>query len=132
MDDDVRQYYKDITALACDPATDRTRQEDKAATDINLLLHRFGVQVDPRIPTIDPRINQRPIQYGTETDYTQDLQTNMDAQRQAQVAWTRLPEHAKQRWPTWRHLLAALASGEIADFTRKPPPPETPPLTPAT
>lgn len=100
-------------------ARSTTRQEYKKETDINYILGRFGVGP------------QKPLNYGT-ADYEIDLQNGLDAVRESQRAWKRLPADLKKRFPTWLSLLRAIDIGEFTITNEKPEDqaPPAPPIVP--
>lgn len=99
---------------------DTARREFKKETDINYILSRFGVGA------------QRPLSYGT-ADYEIDLQNGLEAVRESQRAWKRLPADLKKRFPTWLSLLRAIDLGEFTITNEKPgEPPPAPPIVPPT
>lgn len=97
---------------------DLTRQEDRDDTDMKHILARMGAD-DPRLRT--------PPQYGEE-DRSVDLGTALNDVRAAREAFHRLPKDLKEQFPSWRHVLTGIASGNltISDdqgiiFTPQPP-----------
>lgn len=97
------------TGLDCKGSKDVTRQEDKDSTDINLILHRFGV---------DPQM-MRPAEYGREIDYTLDLQQSLDAIQQSRRAYNRMTPEIKSKYGNWENFVAAMDSGELATELQK-------------
>lgn len=91
----------EATALDLSDEVDMTRQEYRDEADINVMLHRYGVNT----PT-------RPPNYG-EVDYTMDLQQAMIAVENAKIAHRQLPVELRQKYPTWREMLNATESGRL-------------------
>lgn len=102
-DEDTREYYGQLTTIFCPEEEDKTRQEDKAETDINRILQRFGVGQMPQL---------RQASYG-ELDYTIDLQIALEATAAAKRGWAALPPQLKRKYPNYLHLLNALESGQV-------------------
>lgn len=117
--DDLFGFYSEVTAIDTADWKDMTRQEYKHDADINTILRNFNV-----LPPM------RPIQFG-EVDYRIDLQTALDAVKQAKRAHARLPEDVREDYPTWQSLLNGIEAGELDFKEGDPPTPPTPPAAPA-
>lgn len=89
-------------AISFDPTLDKTRQEFKDETDINVILKRFGIGAVP---------GHRPV-YG-EVDHTLDLQGAFEARDAAIRMHQRLPAELQDQFPTWREVIAAAENGEL-------------------
>lgn len=87
---------------------DRTRQEFKAETDINVLIKKFGVPQSGRQMMF------------TDVDYTIDLQQAMASIQEARQAHAKLPDNLRARYPNWRDLLNALDRGELTIHGEEP------------
>lgn len=81
---------------------DRTRQEFKEETDINVILSRFGVTGD---------ISTRALQYA-DVDYDMGPQEAHQAVREMRDAWVNLPTELRATYRTPEELLHAAAAGD--------------------
>lgn len=102
--DDLFDVYSTSGAVDTTGLEDLARQEQKAETDINVLMARFGVSAFASRPELST---------GADVDYELDLQTALGAIAQAKDAWFGMPDEIRKAFPTWQHLLAALESGAI-------------------
>lgn len=106
QDDDQADTWSDATGLYFDPDDEAsrslTRQELAADTDINKLLNDFNV-LPHRLPT-----------WGEEIDYNLDLATAYTTLETARRANYNVPEELRQKYPTWREVLAGAESGQYA------------------
>jgi len=80
-----------------------TRQEFKDEADTSIMLQKFGVL---------PGATSRPLVWGGEEDFDMDLQTATEAVRALRHADMRVPPELKDKYPTWRHLLNGVETGE--------------------
>lgn len=117
--DDLQPEASQLATIDCSDMPDRTRQEDKADTDINILWLRYAGNI-PNRHTI----------YGTETDFTADLQTMKEAVREMEDGWDKLPPHLKQMYNNFEDIFKAIQTGELKDLTNPPTPPIVTPPTP--
>lgn len=105
--DNLGDYYAWASALHTGDET-LVRQEFRDEADINILLGRFGVNV-----------NQRQAVFGQELDYNLDLQTAIEAADAGKKAWAAQPEELRQRYPSFRHMVDAIESGEYEQAMQK-------------
>ena len=105
--DNRQDEYSRATAIEFDQrdeeSRDRTRQEFKQETDINVILSRFN-------PAIG--LPQRAVTYG-EQDFTIDLQQAHIAISDAQKTWMHLPKHLRIKYPNWQKMLDAMHRGDL-------------------
>lgn len=91
----------------------RVRQEDADSADINQLLNKYGAFAQ----------QQRPVVWGAEVDYTMDLQQAIEAVKLAQRAAHTVPQELRDKYPTWRHVLNGVESGQyetdLAELSRR-------------
>lgn len=113
QDDDLQKTYSDATAVDFTHSKDVTRQEFKNDADTNKILARFGLS----------GLTQKPIVFG-ERDFDIDLQRSLALVKEANDAWRKMPDHAKDRYPTYADMLRAAENGTL-DLT--PPKDQTPP-----
>lgn len=107
--DGMQDAYSDEAAIDCTTKPDLARQEFKTESDVNNILNRFGV----------PIANGT---FGTEVDYTIDLQHALGAITDARRAHRNLPENLREKYPTWQSLLNALESGSLEMKNEDEPP----------
>lgn len=112
--DELQDEYSDLAGLDFTDSRDMARHEFKEETDINATLKKFGV------------MQQHPYQYGNEVDNDLDLHTAFLAVAQAKEAHSRLPQHLREKYDTWRDLLNAVERGELNDLNEPTPTPEEP------
>lgn len=107
-----------LDASASDDNKDRTRQEFAQDADINHMLSKFGVAPARGTPT-----------YG-EWDDTIDLQTALDATRQAKAAYRRLPRELQEKFGSMEELVTAVENGSlrIKEEEATPAEPASPPI----
>lgn len=120
-----REQYGNLSAFNPSPTDsdpDRTQQEFRKETDTGEILkrHARGELIPQRQPI-----------YGLH-DGDMTLLTALEAVRQSQAAYNRLPDSVRQKWGTWEEVLRAAERGEIAMKDGKlqyvQPPPEQKPL----
>jgi len=103
--DGLQEEFSDRAAIRFDDGTkasrDKTRQEDKDSTDINILLRRFGANVPQKRPVFG------------EQDFTLGLQDAIHAVEQAKTFWNRLPADIKSLFNDWREVLVAAEDGSL-------------------
>lgn len=117
---------KDQTTLDVDNPTidasdrpgnkDVTQQQFAKETDTNYLLSRWGLEPERGKP-----------QYG-EWDDSYDLQTTLEATREAEAAFARLPDGLKAKFDTIQDLVAAVEHGKLILRDGEPPPDNVPPV----
>lgn len=91
-------------ATATTPTGDSlTRQEFADDADVNKLLKRYGIDTPVRA--------FQQAQF-TEIDYNVDLQQALGAIQEAKRAHGAVPEELKEKYPTWKHVLDAVETGE--------------------
>lgn len=122
--DELETDYSRDTGLDFDGTRDLARQEFKDDADINNILRKFGLNTPQQQPT-----------YGTEVDYTIDLQQALSAISQARQSWKSLPANLKEKYPDWQSLLNAIEAGtlhiDLTDQANAPrPDPAAPPAEP--
>lgn len=118
--DEQQDEYSIGTALDFTNAKDVTRQEFKDETDINRILGRFG---------LDTPVRTRP--FSGDIDWDLDLQTALGAIQAAREMHARLPQHLKEKYPTYKEVLAAADDGTLKlDLDTPPPAPDLPPAPP--
>lgn len=110
VNQDVYSLESGLDASSTVEAPDMTRQEFKQDADINYILSRFGVNA---------ALTARQPQYG-EVDYNLDLHQALNAVRTAREAHDRMPDHIRQRYPSWQDLVKAVETG-TADLTEPKP-----------
>lgn len=88
--------------IKCDPKEDRTRQEFKHETDINVILARHGVLQQ----------HNRPAQ-GAMVDYDMTLQDGIHAYRKAHAMWANVPAIVRKHFPSWGHVERGIADGVL-------------------
>lgn len=93
---------------------DMARQEFAKEADINYMLSRFNVVPARGAPTFG------------EWDDNIDLQTALDATREARSAYRRVPEELRKRFNSMEELLAAVENGSLVIKDDEPTPPTTP------
>lgn len=105
------------------------RQEDRAETDINTVVRRFGLtgQQPP----------QRQVRYGVALPDDVDLQTTYIMRADAQRAFMQMPADIRRKYGNWHAMLDAIHTGElkVKELNAEPPkeaPPATPPAETAT
>lgn len=91
---------------------DTARQEFKQEADINYMLSRFGITPPRGTPT-----------YG-QTDDTLDLQTAIQAVREAQAGYRTLPKELRDKFPSMEAMLAAIDNGSLVLKAEEPAPAE--------
>lgn len=101
QNDGLNDYWSNRSGLICPPEEDRTRHEQAADTDINTLLQRYGLGAP-----------QKALEFG-HANYDLDRLGAYAAIDDLRAAWTRLPEHARERYPNPTALLAAVADGSL-------------------
>lgn len=105
--DGLNELVSIDTGLDCSDKPDVTRQEFKAETDVNNILARYGVE----------GIAKREPIY-SEIDYNMDLQSSLEAIREAEAAIAKLPADLYVKYPTWEQLLSGAFNGSFkADLT---------------
>lgn len=115
-DVDNQELFSDESGVDFTDADDNARQEFKDEADINYILKRFS---------LTPQGRQNPI--FAETDYTTGLQDAIDAVAQAKAVHLALNPKLRSKYPTWQHMLNAIAAGEL-DLQKDPEPaPPAPP-----
>lgn len=92
-------YYSQLAAEMLPVEEDLARQEFAQEADVNVYMARYG-----GLPTGQ-------LTYG-EVDYDLDLQTGLNATREAQAAWANLPEQLRLKYGEWANLLHAMQTGE--------------------
>lgn len=102
--DGLEDEYSEMAAMPIDE-TMITRQEFKDEADLNILLGRFGVTSN----------QERPMQWGQEIDYNTDLQQALHAIAEARKVERTVPDELRAKYPTWRHVLTGVETGEYAD-----------------
>lgn len=120
--DDLFDLYSVSGAIDTTSLEDTARQEQKAETDINVLMARFGVAAFAQRPALST---------GADVDYDLDLQTALGSIAQAKDAWFGMPEEIRKAFPTWQSLLVGLDSGAIVlkDESERPVPVTAPAAT---
>lgn len=120
--DTAAQHAEHAPTLFCPPAEDRTRQEFRDETDVNLLLQRYGAAIP-----------QKPVQYG-EVDFDLDLHTAYGAFQRVREGFNSLVPMLRDKYPTLDELVAAIATGEViskdGQLVEKPVAPPPVALTP--
>lgn len=118
QDDPMGDAYSTLTGLSCEGSKDMARQEGKQDADINILLKKFGVGVPQKAQPV----------FGV-TDYTIDLQTGIQAARQATAAWANVPRNIRHTYRNWQNVITAIDRGDlkVADLNPEPQPAEDPP-----
>lgn len=99
--DNLGDAMSDLSMIWFDQDETQTKQEFKEEADINYLLTRFGANAQ-----------QKPVEWGQEVDYSLDLQTALDAMTAAQATTKQVPPELISKYPTWRHVLAGVESGQ--------------------
>lgn len=107
--DDVVDFRDHGTRF--DPSEDKCRHEFGPDTHLPTLLARF--------PRMDPLNPQR---FGVQ-DFTGDLTTKFELQRNAERLYAEMPESLRAKYPTWRTFWAALDRGELEVVPSKAPAP---------
>lgn len=107
--DGQQEHYSELSGTTF-TGKGATRQEFKDEADINKLLARYGVGA-----------GTRPTTFGTEVDYTIDLQQALNAITDAKHAFRNLPQNLRARYKTWQDLLNALNSGRLTMHNAEPP-----------
>lgn len=96
---DERDALSERTALVCDPAEDKTRQEFKAECDIQTILRSHGIM-------------PRPVQYGA-VDFDIDLHSAYQSVTALKSGFARLPEAVRSKFGTFDGVVEALSQGEL-------------------
>lgn len=102
--DDLGDSVSLETGVSFTGETIITRQEFKEEADINILLHRFGVDQPTRNPT-----------WGATIDNSIDLQSALTAVNAAKNANFNVPEELRSTYPDWKAVLSATESGEYGN-----------------
>lgn len=95
-----RERLAFVGGLVCPPEEDRTRQEFREDTDINILLKRYGVGA----------LNRTPTEF-SDRDYDVSLHDAMIASQAADAAYNALDPDVRRAYPTWAHFVQAVESG---------------------
>lgn len=98
---DHTQLGGDEPVIDCSEDTDVTRQEFKQDADLNYMLSRLGVTQPRGTPTFG------------EWDDSIDLQTALASVREAQEAYSRVPQEIRDRFTSMEQLLAAVENGSL-------------------
>lgn len=98
------------------------RQEDRAETDINTILQRFG------LTGLTPP--QRPVRYGVALDDDVDLQTVYIMRADAQRAFMQMPADVRKKYGNWHAMLDAIHTGDLKVKEIGEPPKEEAPAPP--
>lgn len=117
QDDNMGDAYTTLTGLTC-TGKDMARQEGKDEADINILLKKFGVGVPQKAQPV----------FGV-TDYTIDLQTGIEAARQATAAWANVPRNIRHTYRNWQNVITAIDRGDLKVADLNPPPKAEEPAT---
>lgn len=80
---------------------DMTQQQWKEEADINYMLSRFNIVPPKGAPTFG------------EWDDNINLQTAIQATREARTAWRKVPKELQQKFSNMDDLLAAVESGQL-------------------
>lgn len=88
-----------LSGLVCPDEEDLTRQEFREEVNVNNVVSRHGIV-------------SRPVQFG-EWDFDQDLTGSMQATRDVQAAYERLPHEVRVKYPDMAAVVAAIVSGSL-------------------
>jgi len=88
-----------VNGLFCSEEEDMTRQEFKDEVNVNTVVSRHG-------------LSSRPVQYG-DWDFDQDLTGSMQATREVQAAYEKLPEEVRVQYPDMASVVRAIVTGGL-------------------
>lgn len=88
-----------VNGLFCTEEEDMTRQEFKDEVNVNIVVSRHGLL-------------SRPVQYG-DWDFDQDLTGSMQATREVQAAYEKLPEEVRVQYPDMGAVVRAIVTGAL-------------------
>lgn len=99
QNDGEQRAYSLLARIDTGPDTP-TRQEFAEEADINNILMKYGAAP------------QRPFEGDKEIDYNLDLQQAYEALEQVSKTNFNVPAELRQKYPTWRHVLTAVETGQ--------------------
>lgn len=88
-----------VNGLFCSEEEDMTRQEFKDEVNVNVVVSRHGLMA-------------RPVHYG-EWNFDQDLTGSMQATREVDAAYERLPKEVRVQYPDMASVVRAIVTGSL-------------------
>lgn len=101
--DDRQSEFSLETGKVFPVSEDRTKQDFKDESDVNVVLRNFGVQSLRLRPTA-------PI----EVDWSVDLQAAYGRVLEAKARYHEMPEQIRSLYPTWEQFADAMRKGELS------------------